>query len=778
MCLALLGLGLLSGAAHGSVITAANVGTLPNVPVWSYTVTMPGPTEVSTLTIEAMPGAAGRFRISEAGAALTFTVPAGENPCLQVSAGVFNCVAPVNSAISVLNQGGSAVPPNRDRVIVRGAAHGDAASTRAPIAVNVTSPGGLMEFWSSDIGSKFTGSSFPVGTPSVPADIWHSGRADTCSPLGGVPIAETTCKLGAGADRYEGGGGSVWVDGGDGNDTMLGGTGNETISGGNQDDHVQPGGGKDVVSGNAGTDTLAFNEPARQTGLTATFANNTPGSTGTAPYDTSVLGTVAGFGDAWDNSFERLFGTPVADTLTGGPSIDRIAGAGGDDVIRGGGGADGLDGGDGFDTVDYRDRSAASPVNVSFAAGTGGSPGVDGSGDLLVAFERVLGTPGADTLTGGGADESFEGAGGADRVTGGGGTDTVSYEDRSEGVSVTVGGGADDGNSADGPPGARDDLQQIENVEGTPFGDTLVGDDASGTLTGGPGDDTLDGGGGADRLDGGEGRDTASYATRGSGADVSLAAGTGPDGDSLASIENLRGGPGDDRLTGDDNGNRIDGAGGNDTITGLGGIDEFFGGDGDDSVFARDGLRESVECGSGRNKAEVDDSDLTRDCAFDADGDGAPDDADCAPNDRSRRPGIGEIRGNDIDENCDGHAEAFPTVGANTILSWSLLRNGRTKLRALRVERLLPGDQVSISCKGTGCKKSATRKPITVKKGPSTSFTKHVKNMSLAPKATLEVRVTRAGATGRVAVYTFLRRKDPEKQQRCLPPGEKKPQRC
>lgn len=735
---------------------------------WRYDVAMGS--GITALTIQATPGDGSRFRITESGDTLTVNTSSSGTPCTAAAGGGYDCVFSSFSAVAITNAGGSATPPLRDRVIARGTASGDPVATRAPLPVHVNSTGGLMEFWSSDSGSTFTGSDVAGGDAATPADLWHAGPNDLCI---------IACNLGAGADRYEGGGGDNRIDGGAGNDTLVGRTGNETLTGGTGDDTILPGGGKDSLSGGDDFDTISFDEAGRTAGINTTFATNTGGTIGSSPYDDSTIPLAPGTGDTYDNTFERLVATPQADVLTGGPGVDRLYGAGGDDVIRGAGGADVLDGGAGNDAVDYRDHAASAPVSVSLAAGTGGHAPTDGAGDTLARFERVFGTPGSDTLVGSGSDEAFDGGAGGDLIDGAGGTDTVSYAGRSEGVSVTVGAsGADDGNAADGPPGARDELRQIENVEGTPLADVLVGDDSAGALVGGAGDDVLDGGGGPDRLDGGEGRDTASYASRGAGADVSLASGTGPDGDSLSGIEDLVGGTGDDRLTGDDGPNRLDGGPGNDVLTGLGGIDDFFGGPGNDGIFARDGLRETIECGTGRNSADIDPIDLTRDCDSDRDGDGIFDPADCAPDDASRRPGVPEIPGNKVDENCDGKVDPFPTVTGNPILTWSLLANGRTKIKTLRVERLQIGDQVSLTCKGTGCKKAATRKPTLVKKGTSVSLTKYVKDLKLAPKATLEVRVVRANAIGRVVAYTFKRRKDPEKLQRCLPPGQKKTQRC
>lgn len=81
--------------------------------------------------------------------------------------------------------------------------------------------------------------------------------------------------------------------------------------------------------------------------------------------------------------------------------------------------------------------------------------------------------------------------------------DTVSYEASAEAVTVdlTLGGGGS-GGAAEG-----DAYIGIENVTGSGFDDSLVGDDGDNTLLGGPGEDELYSGDGADVLDGGAGDD-------------------------------------------------------------------------------------------------------------------------------------------------------------------------------------------------------------------------------------------------------------------------------
>ena len=135
--------------------------------------------------------------------------------------------------------------------------------------------------------------------------------------------------------------------------------------------------------------------------------------------------------------------------------------------------------------------------------------------------------------------------------------------------------------------------------------DTLTGAELADDLTGGPGDDRLSGGAGNDSLfdrdtrarrgtpgsdavDGGPGVDVLSYGGRIDPLSIDLGD-AAPDGgrgeaDSIAAVENLVGGLGDDRLGGDELRNVIDGASGDDVVSGAGGSDQLKDGAGEDLV--------------------------------------------------------------------------------------------------------------------------------------------------------------------------------------------------
>jgi hypothetical protein len=81
------------------------------------------------------------------------------------------------------------------------------------------------------------------------------------------------------------------------------------------------------------------------------------------------------------------------------------------------------------------------------------------------------------------------------------GSDSASYATRTTGVTVDIDGVADDGNSDDGLPGARDNVKSdIENLTGGEGADTLTGNEQPNNLLGGLGADILRGLGGNDRL--------------------------------------------------------------------------------------------------------------------------------------------------------------------------------------------------------------------------------------------------------------------------------------
>lgn len=154
-------------------------------------------------------------------------------------------------------------------------------------------------------------------------------------------------------------------------------------------------------------------------------------------------------------------------------------------------------------TLDLHRQSEDLTINGSNYAdritGSSGSNSItSGAGD-----DVIYGGHGADALDGGSGDDTLAGGAGPDNLFGGDGIDTASYASSAAAVSVDLTTGSGSGGDA-----ASDALYNIENLQGSRFGDTLTGGANSNLLSGGAGNDTLTGGGGIDTLTGGGGQDT------------------------------------------------------------------------------------------------------------------------------------------------------------------------------------------------------------------------------------------------------------------------------
>ena len=121
----------------------------------------------------------------------------------------------------------------------------------------------------------------------------------------------------------------------------------------------------------------------------------------------------------------------------------------------------------------------------------------------------------------------------------------------------------------------------VSLADGTDKADLSAVNDRNSTLHGGEGDDVLIGGGANDQLLGDGGRDTADYshATTGITVTVNQVDADGPGGEfDNVECENVRGGSGNDRLSGDAGANVLEGGPGQDELDGRGGPDDLSGG--------------------------------------------------------------------------------------------------------------------------------------------------------------------------------------------------------
>ncbi len=479
----------------------------------------------------------------------------------------------------------------------------------------------------------------------------------------------------AGAD------GSSFVDGGPGNDTITGDEfGWDNLNGGEGNDTLIDPSGSGILTGGAGDD-LIDGRPGYESdpaGILINFDDSAwdvfgdgnqilaarTALDGYGGTDTLQAGAIdlnaSNFDDHVQGSaFHQFF------DLRGGN--DTAYGLGGDDGFRGGSGDDYLDGGDGFDNVNYEDdgyddagpASQGVVVNLSgsdFSYNYNGLSGtalansaVDGWGntDQIFNMESVNGSEMADVIVGheqhdwlwgGAGDDQIYGGGDGDNLIGYSGNDlldgqsgdwdTAWYDiwDIANGVTVDLSAGI----ATDDGFGDQDTLVSIENVRGSNFADTIVGDAGSNNLHGmgdddvihagdsqdwlygnlgndqlfgEGGDDWLQGNEGDDLLDGGAGNyDWANYGpwtgtTSGINVDLSVLVNAGGynnvsvvsddghgDTDYLRGIENLNGTDFDDQISGNGSDNRLEGYAGNDQLNGGDGHDYLLGHDDFDTL--------------------------------------------------------------------------------------------------------------------------------------------------------------------------------------------------
>jgi len=424
------------------------------------------------------------------------------------------------------------------------------------------------------------------------------------------------------------------INGTDGDDDLVGTNAADVINGLGGDDKLTAGAG-DTLNGGDGDDRLIGAYGAILNGGAGIDTADYTGKVGMMTIDLAA-GT-GSFNAAQGTQFidvENVIGGESGDRIFGNSAANHLFGNGGDDALWGGDGADILDGGAGVDTLDFAGDSGGVGVDLRLGIGTAGSA----AGDSYVSIENIVGSAYDDRLTagagvnrleGGGGNDWLDGGDGADVLIGGpsigfpvpsGGRDTADYSHSTGEVWVELtgnnGNGAGHWNWAEG-----DVLSSIENVVGSAFddwiygtgsstGDWLYGGDGndhlfgnggnSDELYGGNGNDTLvstasfgvgtafHGGAGADRLEGGGLSDLADYADSSAAVWVHLGTGQGfwndAEGDTLITIENLRGSLGNDLLYGSDGDNVIYGNDGNDDIGGGGGSDTLIGGVGADGI--------------------------------------------------------------------------------------------------------------------------------------------------------------------------------------------------
>lgn len=358
--------------------------------------------------------------------------------------------------------------------------------------------------------------------------------------------------------------GNDWLSSGAGDDTLLGGAGRDWFDG--------SGTGNDLIDGSVVRDRVNYTDynGVDYTRLTSDLSVDLSGLTGDGSNGSGWAVSAESGTDELRN-INYVYGGSGNDSLQGSSALiqEVFMGGLGDDTIDGGAIAAGQPNNN---RVVYMNAAAAVTVDLQAGTATGG----DGN-DTLRNITQVIGSAHDDLLRGSdnlNLTEYFEGQGGNDFIDGGDGFDVVRYLWNSKSsVVVDLMAG-----TASGFASGNDTLMNIEGAWGSDYGDTLSGTQGGDVLKGFNGEDFLNGRAGDDTLDGGDGDDWADYQQASGSVTVDLSAAvnqaTGADGtDQLISIEHVRGGGYDDKLTGDAGDNMLRGGAGNDTIDGGEGSD-------------------------------------------------------------------------------------------------------------------------------------------------------------------------------------------------------------
>ena len=294
-----------------------------------------------------------------------------------------------------------------------------------------------------------------------------------------------------------------WMNGGSGNDSLVGGDGSDTLIGGLGNDILK--GGNNYYWGNVDWADYSNASASETVNLSAGTASGGDGNdilSGIEAVRGSSYNDIL-IGDANDNTLDGGDGN---DTLVGGDGSDTLTGGLGNDILAGGGGK-------GFDWANYADASSSVTVNLATGLASGGS-----GNDTLSGIENVTGSSSNDKLTGDANDNTLNGGWGDDVLMGGLGNDTLiggkdidwaNYSDATSAVTVNLATGTQS------DVAGNDLLQEIENVQGSNYNDTLMGDGNNNTLKGGAGNDMLDGKDGFNTLIGGSGNDIFKFTTMG-----------------------------------------------------------------------------------------------------------------------------------------------------------------------------------------------------------------------------------------------------------------------
>ncbi len=388
----------------------------------------------------------------------------------------------------------------------------------------------------------------------------------------------------AGQDIIFGNGGNDTLNGGDENDILDGGQGNDTVNGGAGDDMIdfRLGDESDTVNGGADFDTVRIRGTNGNDTLNVRFSggaiNSIPGlavsaieayqahlddGDDTLSYDPpGGLITTAGI------SVDLAAGTATGFTSISG--VENVTGGSGNDTFAGDENNNIFNGGNGTDTYTLAGTTEGAIITTTSATSA------EAGTDTLISIANYIGSQGGDTIVVNGGSNLVDGQGGDDTIDAGGGNDTVLGGAGNDHILYAIGNGSD---TVDG--GDDEDTLTITGTTGANTLNVLFLGSSLVSVAGGVVSNVehVD-------LDLLAGNDTLNYGLSLTGVTVDLTAGTASGFDSIAGVENVSGGLGDDVITGGVGSNALNGGfgsdrfvavigDGNDTINGGNGTDTY-----------------------------------------------------------------------------------------------------------------------------------------------------------------------------------------------------------
>jgi len=150
---------------------------------------------------------------------------------------------------------------------------------------------------------------------------------------------------------------------------------------------------------------------------------------------------------------------------------------------------------------------------------------------------------------------------------------------------------------------------------------------------------------------------------------------------------------------------------------------------------------------------------------------------DCNDASAAIRPGALEIRGNRVDENCDGISEPFLTVASGLSTNWDV-HGSRLTLTGLTITQVPAKTfKAEIRCLGKGCpfkRRALTGKVRSRSMNVLASLSKRQRRFRA--KQTLQVWISAPGLNTKVAQLQLKAGKLPKIVPLCVPPGAVRPQ--